>query len=132
VSRYHGKAGRLYMDTTGAGTATPVAQLESWTIDMTTDTAEVSAFGDLNKEYVQGLFDVKGQLKGFWNDADTTLMTARGSTSPVKVYLYPATSASTKYAYGLAWVSLQMEAPINGPVRMSGNWVAGGDWGFNW
>lgn len=129
-TRYAGRKGRVYLAADGSSEAAPVATLNHWTIDMTTDTIDVSAFGDSNKQYVQGLFDVKGTLSGFWNDADSALFSARSSASAVKMYLYPSLDAVTKYAYGTVWLSITMDTAVADAVKVDGTWVAGGDWGF--
>lgn len=128
MSRYHGKSGRLYMSTTGTGAAIPVASLSSWSIDLSTDKEETTSFGDPNKTYVQGLADISGDFEGFWDDSDSTVFTGAGSTDGVKLYLYPSTNAATKYWYGPAWVDYSIEAPVDGPVSLSGSFVANGAW----
>lgn len=128
MARYHGKKGRVYASTTGSGTASPVAQLSNWSIDQATDTVEVSAFGDGNKQYVQGLRDARGALSGFWDDSQDVLWDASESADAVKMYLYPSTDAATIYWYGYAWLSMSIEVPISGPVQVNGTWVAGSDW----
>lgn len=120
------------MATAGGGTAIPVASLDTWQIDMTTQLVDVTSFGDTNIQYVQGLPDAKGKLTGFWDDTDTTLMTARTSTAAVPVYLYPSTDAASKYAYGVAWVNATVDASVKDAVKISGTWNAGGNWTINW
>ena len=120
------------MATSGSGTAIPVASLDTWQIDMQTQLVDVTSFGDTNIQYVQGLPDAKGKLTGFWDDTDTTLMTARTSTAAVPVYLYPSTDAASKYAYGVAWVNATVDASVKDAVKISGTWNAGGNWTINW
>lgn len=43
---YHGKAGLVYLSTTGSGTATSVIKQTAWTLDLSTDLVEVTSFGD--------------------------------------------------------------------------------------
>lgn len=52
---YHGKKSQIYISTSGAGTAAYVPFIADWTLDKSTDTVEVSAMGDTNKSFVQGL-----------------------------------------------------------------------------
>lgn len=122
---YHGRKGRLYASSSAAGVAVPVAALNEWTLNQEVDTAEVSAFGDTNKVYVQGLKDGRGTFAGFFDDTDNTLWTAVDSTGAVRLYLYPTTDAPTVYWYGFAWMSMSITTPIGGPVAISGSWVAG-------
>jgi hypothetical protein len=131
LARYHGRKGRLYLATSGTGTAVPVASLSSWSLDYSTDKEEVTAFGDANKTYVQGLPDVSVEFSGFWDDTDTTLKTAALSSDGTKVYLYPSTDAATKYAYGPAWADFSIEVAVDGAVTVSGTIAANGSWGIN-
>jgi len=131
MARYHGRKGRLYASTTGSGNAVAVASLTNWTLDQKTDRAEVTAFGDTNKTYVQGLADIQGTFTGFWDDTDTTLKTAASSTDGCKLYLYPSTDAVAKYAYGPAWVDVSYDINVGGAVAVSGTFAANGAWGNN-
>lgn len=95
---------------------------------MAVDRVESTAFGDGNKTYVQGLPDVKGAFEGFWNDADTTLVTAGQSADGCKIYLYASTDASTKYAYGPAWVDVSIDTGVGEAVKIKGSFAANGTW----
>jgi hypothetical protein len=117
------------MSTTGAGTASTVLALSSWSLDRTTDTIDVTSFGDSNKTYVQGLPDVKIQFSGFWDDTETKPFSAADSATPVKFYLYPSTDNTGAYFYGVAWVSASMSTAVSGAVQITGSAVAGGSWG---
>lgn len=125
---YHGKSGVIYMSTSASGTATTVGRLSKWSLDQSTDTVEVTSFGDTNKVYVQGLKDLKGSFSGFWEDT-TTLFTAADSTDGVKLYLYPSSNAPTKYWYGTAWLNASIDTDNNGAVTLNGNFVAASSWG---
>ncbi len=129
MATYHGRKGAVYMSTTGTGNAASVAKLTNWTLDMSTDTVEVTSFGDANKTYVQGLKDLKGTLAGFWDDTIDTLFSAADSADGVKMYLYPSADAPSKYWYGPAWVSASVEVGVDAAARVSANFVANGSWG---
>ena len=128
MPKYHGKRGVVYMSTTGSGSASMI-QLSGWTLDMATDKAEVTSFGDANKTYVQGLKDLKGTLSGFWDSADDKMFQAADSADGVRLYLYPSSDAPTKYWYGPAWLDASISVPVNGPAAISGSFVANGSWG---
>jgi hypothetical protein len=129
MARYHGNKGAVYGSTTGSGTAGPFISLSAWTGDFATDKVEVTAFGDLNKAYVQGLKDIKGTLSGFWDSADDSLFDAADSTDGAKLYLYPASTAPTIYFYGPAWLDASINVSVSGAVTVSANYVANGAWG---
>jgi hypothetical protein len=129
MARYHGKSGVVYLSTTGAGAATTTTSLSGWTLDLSTDKVEVTAFGDLNKTYVQGLKDIKGTLTGFLDDTGLALFTGADSTDGVRMYLYPSSASPTVYWYGPAWLDASIAVPVGGANTLSGNFVALGAWG---
>jgi hypothetical protein len=130
MARYHGKLGVVYVSTTGTGTATNASSLSTWTLDLDTDLVETTSFGDTNKTYVQGLRNIQGTISGFWDDAEAKLFTASTSTDGCKIYLYPATTATTKYAYGPAWLSVSLETGVGDAVTVSADFSANGAWGI--
>jgi hypothetical protein len=129
MSVYAGRKGVIYLSTTGSAAATNVIKLNAWTINKTTDKIEVTAFGDANKTYVQGLPDVQGTISGFWDDTETKPFSAAASSDGCKLYLYPSSDKTTSYHYGPAWLDMTMEVAVNGAVTISGNFAANGSWG---
>ena len=125
MARYHGKRGRLYM----GATAAPVASLNKWTLDLSTDRADTTCFEDGNKTSVQGYPAYKGTFGGFWDDTDDAAFDAVESTTAVKMYLYPSLDAVSKYFYGTAWVDVSIATGTDGAVTTSGNFEAAGTWG---
>ena len=131
MAKYHGKTGRLYASTTGSGTAVPVASLTDWTLDTGVERVDTTAFGANNRSSVQGFPSYTGTFAGFWDDSDTTLKTASQSADGTKLYLYPATGASSKYAFGPAWIDLSFSTGVGDAVKMSGSFSAKDDWTNN-
>lgn len=129
MARYHGKRGRVMMSTSGSGNAVTVLNITSFSINFETEKVEVTAFGDNNRVYVQGLPDVSGEVGFVWDDADPTLYNAARSTDGVKMYIYPSIDALTRYFYGTAWVDFSIESGINDAVTGTINFVAAGPWG---
>jgi len=129
MAKYAGRKGVVYMSTTGSGTAVNVVSLNAWSLNMETDKIEVTAFGDANKTYVQGLKDVTGDISGFWDSADDALFDAADSADGVKVYLYPSSDAPTIYFYGPAWVDASIDVGVNDAVTVSASIAANGSWG---
>ena len=129
MARYHGQKGVIYASTTGSGAATTTTSLSGWTLDLSTDKAEVTAFNDANKTYVQGLKDIKGTITGFLDDAGLSIFTGADSADGIKLYLYPSSNAPTVYWYGPAWLDASIAVPVGGPATLSGNFVANGSWG---
>jgi hypothetical protein len=131
MARYHAKQAVIYASTTGPGTASQVSSQSAWTLDLSSDLVEVTSFGDTNKTFVQGLRNVQGTLSGFWDDTEGKLFTAATSTDGCKLYLYPSSSAPTKYAYGTAWLSVAVEAGVADAVTMTATFSAKESWGIN-
>lgn len=113
----------------GAGTTpVPVASMNSWTLNMARDKADVTAFQDANKVYVQGLPDIKGTIGG-WFDTDELAIfdVALGDTSAF-LKLTPSTLFPTYLWKGLAWLDASIDVKATGAVSVSGNFVAAADW----
>ena len=129
MPRYHGSKGLAYLSTTGAGVAVSAISLTQWSLDKSTDKADVTAFGDVNKQYVQGLPDIKGTLSGWFDSADDSLFDGAESADGVKLYLYPSSLALTIYHYGPAWLDASIDVDVKGGIGVKGNFVAAGAWG---
>lgn len=129
MAKYHGQGGRVYLSTSGSGTAAQAVGLSSWSLDMSTDTVEVTSFEDTNKVYVQGKRDISGEFSGFWDEADDALFDAAESTTAVKLYLYPSKDAATRYFYGTAWLNASIEVTVDGAVSIKGSFKAASAWG---
>jgi hypothetical protein len=129
MAPYAGRKGVVYLSTTAAGVATNVIKLNTWTLDQSTDKIEVTAFGDANKTYVQGLKDIKGTIGGFFDDLETKPWSGADSATGVNMYLYPSADNPTTYWYGPAWLDCSINVPVSGAVGISGSFAANGSWG---
>lgn len=129
MARYHGGKAVIYMSTSGSGTATATVSLSEWTLDKSTEKVDVTAFGDTNKRYVEGLPDVKGTISGYFDDTNDALFDASESTDGVKLYLYPSSLVTTNYHYGTAWLDASISVPAKGPITIKGSFVGAGNWG---
>lgn len=130
MSRYSGKNAVAYIGPTSGGAAIAVLGLSKWSLNQDTDKQECTAFQDTNKQYVQGLPDVKGQVSGFWDNLSSeTIFTAQQASGGVNVYLYPSTLVSTKYWYGTAFFDSQVEADVGAAVKVSSSFVGTSNWG---
>jgi len=127
MAHYHGRRGLVYIAGVGDALA-QVLHLNSWTLDQNVDFAEITAFGDKNKQYVGGRPDCKGALEGSWDDADDAMYDLMQSTDGVFMHLYPSTLVPTKYWYGLAWTDFSIDCSASDAVKISGNFAAQADW----
>jgi hypothetical protein len=133
MARYHAKEGQVYMSVNSTDAASPVSSMSAWSLSLARDRVEVTAFGDTNKQFVQGLPDISGTFSGFWDDTESDIVTGSESANGVKLYLYPdAANAETKYHYGPAWVDISdISADNSGAVTISASFVSNGAWGDN-
>jgi hypothetical protein len=117
------------MDPTGGATTVAVADLNAWSLDQARDSVDVTAFGDVNKQYVLGLPDVKGTYGGWWNSASSpALFEVAGGVVPVMLNLVPAIDEPAFFFEGLAYLDASIEVASDGGVAISGNFVAAGPW----
>lgn len=129
MARIHGQRGRLYVDITGSGSASPVTYLNSWSMDAATDKAEVTAFEDANKTYVSGKEDASGSFAGFYDNATAQLYTAATDGAARKFYLYPDATVGTTgpYWFGTGIFDFSITGDVGDAVKISGNWSAASD-----
>ena len=127
MARIHGRNGIIYLNLASGGTPEPIAYLDSWSIKMATDTAEVTAFGDANKTYIAGLPDMSGDFSGYYDDASVQTYTAAVDGITRKMYLYPSTLKTTQYFWGNIIADFSADAKVGGGVTMSSSWKAAGN-----
>jgi hypothetical protein len=112
--------------TTGAA-ASPCAFQASWSINMTTDKQDVTAFGDKNKSYVAGLPDSSGDFSGFLDDVTSQTYVAAIDGLPRNFYLYPNTTADPfLYWFGQVLPDFSADGAVAGPVNFKSTWNASG------
>jgi hypothetical protein len=128
-----GRNGRLYVDTSQAanGSPQPIVNLNSFSINQTTDRTEVSAFGDTTKTYVAGLKDAQGDLGGFW-DADGSLTRFVADGLARKFYIYPQAGSAHvgTYWFGTATFDISTTVTVSGAAEVSGSWAASTSVGY--
>jgi hypothetical protein len=130
MARQHGYKGELAIDPAGTTTYVVVASINAWTLDMTRDLVDVTAFGDANKQYVQGLADVKGTFSGWWDPTTTptAIFDVAMGTTAVGLRLTPSTLTATAFFSGLAYIDASIAVTATGAIGISGNWAAAGAW----
>lgn len=126
TQRFHGRNGRLYVGiANAAAAASPVAYVKQFTMDMTTDKPDVTAFGDTNKKQVVGLPNGAGTINGFADLAGDALYTAARDGIARKWYFYPDTvnSAGT-YFFSAGNFDLSFDFSVDAGASFTGNWSA--------
>ena len=125
MARLHGRNGVIYMGVNNASAASLLSQQSAWTISMTVDHQEVTAFGDGNKVYVGGLPDASGDFTGFLDDATSQTYVAATDGLPRNFYLYPnVTSDPYMYWFGTVLPDFSADGAIASAVNAKSAWVA--------
>ena len=121
-----GRKGRIYVDVSSAGTgaAVPIANLNSFSLNRSTDKIETTSFGDSSKTYVVGLVDAQGDFSGFWDTAGDQYKISAAIDGGRKFYLYPTTDTATQYWFGRAHFDVSVSEQVSGAVEVSGSWAA--------
>jgi len=131
TGRIHGKTGSIKMDPTGVGGAglVVVADMSEWTLDMSKDRVEVTAFNDSNKVRVAGLPDYSGTVTGWWNAATSPVFfEAVLGTVAVMLNLIPNSLDPTYFFEGKANLDGSINCSATGAVSVAGKWDAAGSW----
>lgn len=106
--------------TVKVGTAT-IAEIRSFSIDETSDTAEDTSMGDSYRTYKTTLKAWSGSVDVFWDELDTTGQGALSVGSEVTMKFYPeGATAGDLYLTGTAIVtSKTVNASFDGMVESS-------------
>ncbi len=125
MARLSGKNGALYMGVAfSTSTATPIAFIKTWDISSSTDRYDVTAMGDSNKTYVDGLPDASGKFSGFYDDATPQTYTASLDGKARSFYLYPSTNNTGSYFFGTGFFDFSASFDVAGAATVSGSWNA--------
>jgi hypothetical protein len=125
MARSHGRNAQVYLGVTNGAAASPVTFQASWTLSMTVDKQDVTAFGDSNKIYVAGLPDASGDFSGFWDDQTGQTYLAAVDGLPRNMYLYPNISTDPNvYFFGAVLPDFEMDGAVGGPVNTKTTWNA--------
>jgi hypothetical protein len=133
MARRHGSYGQILMDDAPPaepGTPTPVlvASMNSWSLDLARDRADVTAFGDTNKQYVQGLPDISGDLGGFWDAPNIEIFRVALGDTAAFLKLIPSSLDPTYFFSGLAFLDANIEVDAGGAVTLGGSFAGAGPW----
>lgn len=122
-----GRYGNVSWDPAGGTALVAIASINGWTLDEAVDLEDVSCFGDVNKVYIPGLKDCKGDFKGFFNAADLALWKAADSGTPGTLKLQHNTQESGVAWQGLAYMSASIDCSLAAPT-ITGTWGAAAPW----
>lgn len=132
MARIHGKNGQVQIDappTTSPPTLVTLADINEWSLNMSKDRVDVSAFGDTNKQKVLGLPDFSGTLGGWWNSLTTpTLFDVVLGNDPAYLRLIPTSAEPTFYFQGQAYLDGSISVPSNGAASVGATFDAADNW----
>jgi hypothetical protein len=124
-----GRYGKVLYDPTGVGPAVDaIASLNAWKLSLKTEKEDVTCFGANNRVYCPGLKDVQGTLGGFWDSSDITLFEAADAPTPGLLELMPNDTETTFFWSGLAYMDADIDASGLKVPKVSGTFMAAGDW----
>ena len=128
-----GRDGLVKWDPTGVGGVSAVAlvSIKSWTLSLATEKINVTCFQDTNRVYIPGMRDISGDLSGFWNSSDMSLIEATALTTPGYLELIPHTSdgTPTPLAFsGTAYMDANLDTDVEGAPALTGTFMAAGPW----
>lgn len=126
MATHHGKDGTVKI---GANT---VAEINSFSIDETADTAEKTAMGDSSKSFLVGVTTATGTITCYWDETDTSGQGAMTSGASVTLNLYPegADSGDTYASLTALITSVGVSVDMGSVVERSFGWQATG--GVTW
>ena len=126
-SRLHGKNASIYIGGP-IGTGQRVAAKSQWVLNRNRDTVDVTSFGDVNKQYVVGLPDVRGTYNGTLDTSGDLMLTAATQDAQL-LYLYADdTGTPVEVAHGSGFIDASVTASNTDALRISGNFLASGPW----
>lgn len=102
--RHHGRNGRLYADVSTGATGAAITELPfiaEWSIDESTDRAEVTAMGDGNKVKLPGFGDFKGSASGFDDESTDLIRTICDGKPRLFMLCDDLDATKSKYWHGL-------------------------------
>lgn len=124
MAKVAGRRGRVYVGlASDSAAAEPVAYLNQWSLQGSSEQLDATSFGDTTKTYVLGLPDAQGSFSGFYDNASDQLYTASQDGLARKTYLYPDTG-DNNYWFGTAFFDFSIDVPVGGVVGISGSFVA--------
>jgi hypothetical protein len=126
MSRISSRNAVIYMGTTTAAEASLLTYQNSYTMNLTFERIDVTAFGDTTKQYVAGIADASGEFSGFLDDASVQTYTAAIDGLSRKFYLYPSALTVARYFFGTILADMTINGAVAGAAEVSASWSASG------
>lgn len=134
----HGKGAAIYLASSAAGSASPIGNQISWSLDFDMAMVDVTplipqgvaAASAVNfwKLFVKGMKGFTGTFAGNFDLGEQALWNASMEDNPVNFYLYPSFVANpNQYYYGTVWVQLTKIAEGSTTSKASSGFKITGD-----
>lgn len=128
MAKYHGREGAVLLGSSGAGAASAVANLSSWSLTIDQALADVTCLGNSFASFVAGIKNAKGSVSGYFDSTTDIPFDAFDSGDAVNCYLYPAGTGVASYWYGQVFVSnVNVEDNVTGAVSIKADIQFNGD-----
>jgi hypothetical protein len=133
--RRSGLNGAIYLAGPVSGGGTRVTAKTQWTLSLSRDYYDASAFGDSNKHWVAGLRDTQGTYNGLLDCSGDKLFEAAALGAQL-IYLYAddGTGASSgtvvEVAHGSGFMDATVDVNLNDVIKINGAFRASANWTF--
>ncbi len=130
-----GKGGYIFVAAATAASATSaIANIDTWTLDMTVDAVETTAFGTsavgvAARTFEPGLKGATGSLSGHYDDASVHtnwLMEIMADTTIENVNMDIYLNASQLFSFGVCLTGVSLGATMDGKTTFSANYTVDG------
>lgn len=122
MATYEGSNGAVKL-LSGSGTLTNVAEVQSWSVEVTRDTVEDTVMGDNFRTYKKGLQAWSGSMDIVYSDSSDAEVSSAldpSTDAAISVELFPDSSQSgTKFAGTIVVTSFSITASYDGLVTAS-------------
>jgi hypothetical protein len=130
----HGKGALIMVASSVNGSAQPIGQQLTWSLDFDMPIVDVSPLNHLGtevgnwKQFVKGIKGWSGAFAGNFDVGSRILWDASNADGFVPFYLYPNYSNNQEqYYYGTAWIQLGKIAEGSTTTKASSSFKATGD-----
>jgi predicted secreted protein len=125
-----GKGGAVKFSSSTGGSPALVADLRSWSLNVTADQFEISTFGSSGwREYQPNLNGAQGSVSGYWNVENSTTMKAiqahilSESPNPATLDLIVDATAQNGYTGSAHVTGISPQAAVDGIVMFDADFT---------
>lgn len=116
----HGINGLIYIS------GIEIAEANAWSLSISQNSVEVTAFGDAWVSRVVGAKDWSGSIAAFGQTNSNVITDAATAGVPVAILIYPDRNTATSYYSGNAIFGMSSDGNTTSAVSESGDFVGSG------